>query len=1007
MNGDEVIVLIDSTAIQLRRVSLEPLLSGAVLNFIDSCLCQEPIINFPQQPPSMKIKDPYPHSNFTKMGEPPSRAMSASIPSKWAVLIGIDHYQSGNAVRLDTQGTPIEYENLNGCVEDILSVEQYLLEAVKIEKGHIKKLLAPLPTRRDGLSAAAEDRPTYGNIVHVLGSISTYTKRGDLVYIHYSGYGARATTVFPQLKENTSLDKALVPSDIASGGQYLRDLELAILLERMVDAGLVVTVVLDCCHSRGVVRSGGGGRVRGIAQVYRSVLPEDLPKSIHEIKHMVTPDWLQQPRDFTMFAACLKDQNAREGLFHGRSHGVFTYWLLDTLRHSPSSTASSEMLYRRVCAQVQNEYADQMPFLVGNSDRLFFSTSVIPGFYGLTVRNVESSPEVGELELSSGSVHGVRVGSEYAILPFGCDIGKAAKDRNVISRIVVKQVLPLTSISSFVQPNEGRQYEILEGCPAVLLNLPFEEKLHVMFSFPDAAVVNKFRADWETHKGNECWLQLLIDEEDGFKGSFNVVVNDMGHYEIQDKGRKPLSNIFPPLRPLSVVDGNAIPRLIATLRHLAQFRAIEALENPDATSLLLGRVSFKATSLTGEALKEINGAYEVAEGQSFYLQFENHSDMKVFIRKFDLEQELFSVRAFSVEGMEFASVEPGKKRKIRTSMIIRKYADQGVPILDIQKIFVSSSETSFSCSDLELGALADVEKRGFRAGDSAQNALRRLLKKLARLGGHAKCMQDGIGEWQTLEIRIRTFPCKLKRSVTEDAEFLGLGNPRPAILSTFDSPSSKPTSQSPDGQRENCTLHNLCSCCNNYFGKAQLARDPSAILLPPPSQHRLHESLGGLRRSAKGGCHFCSLILYNLGRFGLLLGEKDGQTSAGVYLLYSCSQGKGRERVALGHEQGKPLPLERPTIYISLQPTAEALEAFIKPGQVPQGYLKFSGAISDGKRQIFITRCRTRNSRRNRQREPSIQHPSQSTNMLRNLFSRSHGLSTRLARAMHGQASCM
>jgi len=177
--------------------------------------------------------------------------MSASVPGKWAVLIGIDHYQSGDAVRFDTQGTPIEYENLNGCVEDILSVEQYLLEAVKVEKGHIKKLLAPLPTRRDGLSAAVEDQPTYGNIVHVLGSIPTYTKRGDLIYIHYSGYGARATTVFPQLKENTSLDKALVPSDIVSGGQYLRDLELAVLLERMVDAGLVVTVVLDCCHAGG------------------------------------------------------------------------------------------------------------------------------------------------------------------------------------------------------------------------------------------------------------------------------------------------------------------------------------------------------------------------------------------------------------------------------------------------------------------------------------------------------------------------------------------------------------------------------------------------------------------------------------------------------------------------------------------------------------------------------------------------------------------------------------
>jgi len=409
------------------------------------------------------------------------------------------------------------------------------------------------------------------------------------------------------------------------------------------------------------------------------------------------------------------------------------------------------MLYRRVYAQVQNEYADQMPFLVGNSDRLFFSTSVIPGFYGLTVGNVQSSPEAGELELSGGSAHGVRVGSEYAILPFGCDISKAAKDGNVISRITVKKVLPLTSISSFVQPNESRQSEIVKGCPAVLLGLPCEEKFHVKFSFPDAAVVNKFRAEWETHSGNECWLQLFTDEEDGFKRSFHVTINDRGHYEIQDRSGQPLPNISPPLQPLSPADGEATPRLIAILKHLAQFRTVEALENPNVTSLLLGRVSLKATSLTGEVLKEVNGAYEVAEGQPFYLRLENHSDMKVFIRTFDLEQDLFSVRAFSLGRVdlgrvEFASAEPGKISKIPMSMMIPEEVDQGVPILDIQKVFVSSSETPFSCSGLELGTLRDVEKKRFRASDSVQNALHQFLKKLGRLGGDAMVVQDGIGE---------------------------------------------------------------------------------------------------------------------------------------------------------------------------------------------------------------------------------------------------------------------
>lgn len=195
-----------------------------------------------------------------------------------------------------------------------------------------------------------------------------------------------------------------------------------------------------------------------------------------------------------------------------------------------------------------------------------------------------------------------------------------------------------------------------------------------------------------------------------------------------------------------------------------------------------------------------------------------------------------------------------------------------------------------------------------------------------------------------------------KRSVVEDAEFLGLGRQRAALLSVFESPSRacNGTSQLGEAEKGCCILHKLCRCCTNYFAQVQLTRDPSAVSLPPQSQHRLHESLDGLRKSAERGCHFCSLILYNLGKSGQLLDEKDRESSSGVYLFYSCFQGRGRERVIFPFEQGKTIPrLERPTIYASLHPTGEALDTFIKPGQDPLGYLKFSPATSNGKAAIL------------------------------------------------------
>jgi hypothetical protein len=83
--------------------------------------------------------------------------------------------------------------------------------------------------------------------------------------------------------------------------------------------------------------------------------------------------------------------------------------------------------------------------------------------------------------------------------------------------------------------------------------------------------------------------------------------------------------------------------------------------------------------------------------------------------------------------------------------------------------------------------------------------------------------------------------------------------------------------------------------------------------------------------------------------------EQESQPSPGVYLLFSCFQGRGRERVLFEHEKNEPLPpFEKPYIYVSLQRTTDDLDNFIKPGQIPEGYIKFLAAASTGSWQIHI-----------------------------------------------------
>ena len=95
------------------------------------------------------------------------------------------------------------------------------------------------------MRSKADPQPTYENIVRAFAELTDIAQEGDRVHIHYSGHGGRAVTAYPELKDQHELDEGLVPTDYVHSGRYLRDVELATLLKRMTDKGLIVTLVLD------------------------------------------------------------------------------------------------------------------------------------------------------------------------------------------------------------------------------------------------------------------------------------------------------------------------------------------------------------------------------------------------------------------------------------------------------------------------------------------------------------------------------------------------------------------------------------------------------------------------------------------------------------------------------------------------------------------------------------------------------------------------------------------
>lgn len=296
-----------------------------------------------------------------------------SVPDKWAVLIGVEYYehpeQPTATPRHDGRGNKIEYETLLGCVNDVFAVEQYLVDTIKAEPKHMKKPLAPSPGRKylSQLPVDSYRDPSYDNMVDAL-KVPEGAKEGDFIYIHFSGQGARATTVFPELKDGgaDAEDGALVPSDITHGGNYLRDLDMGILLQAMVDAGLIVAVVLDCCHSGGAIRGDNDPELGGVRGVPENIQVESGGRSTQDHRQyraLRTAAVVDASSTGFLCPRCVPGASVsqgddREGQYPRR----LTYWLLKILRNSPLGRLLAGTLRADLCQDAgQQPRPDSVP----------------------------------------------------------------------------------------------------------------------------------------------------------------------------------------------------------------------------------------------------------------------------------------------------------------------------------------------------------------------------------------------------------------------------------------------------------------------------------------------------------------------------------------------------------------------------------------------------------------------------------------------------------------------
>jgi hypothetical protein len=602
---------------------------------------------------------------------------------------------------------------------------------------------------------------------------------GDHVYIHYSGHGGRTPTRFPQLKGPDGLDEALVPIDIGSPtARYLRDIELAHLLRLMVDKGLIVTVVLDSCHSGGATRGAGDAASRGLGVV--DTTPRS-PESLVATDVVLTDtwrtltagaprgfalgsDWLPEPKGYVLLAACRPSEQAFEYAFDGQDrHGALTYWLLDALRHvGPRFTY--KLLHDRVVANVHSQFERQTPQLYGEGSRVVFGAVHLEAAYAVNALRADAA--AGRVLLNTGLAQGVRQGALFAVYPAGTtDFSRRE------ARLALVELIDIGATESWADIVErfAGMAAIEPGAQAVPVD-PGAIRLRRTVRFvtpPDIApTVDHANAQAAARAAiaqeGHGWVELV---RDGDTADYQVAITPEAIYDIRDPAGFPFPNLRP---PIAVADADGAERLVRRLVHLSRYQAVLQLDNYDTISPLAGRLTvelFRAQPgyqpgdrPAPQPLDEPGNTPTLAVGDWLFMCVRNASPEVLNVVVLDLEPGWGISQVYpSRRDTDFMPIDPSRKEWLPLQANLPEGYVEGS---DILKVLATVGTASFRW--LELPPLdRPLAQRAQNRGRS-RNGLEQLLADVAAehlVTRELRPAANPSWEWTTAQaqVRIRRF----------------------------------------------------------------------------------------------------------------------------------------------------------------------------------------------------------------------------------------------------------
>ena len=274
-------------------------------------------------------------------------SVAVSAQTRRAIVIGIGQQEDK------------AWGKINGD-RDVPFVEEMLKNA-KFKTGNVKKLV--------------NQQATKAAIVNAFKTLALQSKRGDVVYVHYSGHGQQMKDVHNDEKDG--LDECWIPYDAYRkpcekdrGEKHLTDDEVNYYLnairDKIGDTGKML-VVIDACHSGDATRGDEDEVVRGVEEIFEAIKSYMWGDSADKDKLDTTPNAQENEERWITISACKSDQVNIE--MKSPAVGKLTYAIYNKVKESTGN--DNDDFFRRIRMFVNSNTGSrsQCPEMTGETDK--------------------------------------------------------------------------------------------------------------------------------------------------------------------------------------------------------------------------------------------------------------------------------------------------------------------------------------------------------------------------------------------------------------------------------------------------------------------------------------------------------------------------------------------------------------------------------------------------------------------------------------------------------------